>query len=292
MNLFIFGPQRTGSTLLHRLLESHPEIDSTPNDMNLLSIYSSGISDTPKWRQWELDNNDVETLMKLRQHDFLRNILAHYFKETYSRYKLHKTCKGEFDLRTYQRAFGGRVKFIYILRNPAAIMASRKYWEQPYKKNKWVDLTSKGLNFTDVHESFGCIKQHLGLVFKSIDIIDQVADSKDTLAIVNYEQLVNNPTRVLGELSTKLGLRSKGFSLTDGSCRKPIDPYTSHKELERRGGIYSNAIDIWKKKLTRLEIQLLYSEMIKFHEREFNSKFVSSLFSTYIDVVRRVVDEE
>lgn len=290
MNLFIFGPQRTGSTLLHRLLEEHPEIDSTPNDLNLLDIYSSGIPDTLKWRQWGLEDNVIGALRKLKKADFLKNIVDKYFREADNNVRLHKTCKGEFDLSIYRRAFGERVKFIYILRNPVAIMASRKYWEQPDRENKWIDITNRNLSFTDVYRSFRYIQRHLGLLFESIRIIDQVSTSKDTLAVVGYEQLVNHPKRILNELFAKLGVQPKAPPATDGSHRKPIDPYTSHKELEGRKGIYANAIDIWKTKLTKFEIRLLYNEMVKFRDREFSSKFVLFLFDMYMSAVKEVVE--
>lgn len=291
MYVFIFGPQRTGSTLLHRLLEAHPEIDSTPNDLNLLDVYSSGIPDTPKWGQWGFDDKVVKSLMQRKPHVFLGNVIDKYFKGTCNDIKLHKTCKGEFHLQAYRQAFGERAKYIFILRNPVAIMASQKYWEQPSRVNEWVDLTSKNLTFTDVYRSFRYVNYRLGQVFRSIGIIDQAVGSNEMLAIVSYEQLVNNPDRVLGDLCLKLGLKFKGFSFTDESCRKPIDPYTSHKELKGRSGIYTTAIDIWKEKLTKFETQLLYNEMVKLRKKGFKSKLVSSLFSTYIYVVGRVVDD-
>lgn len=294
--VFIFGSQRTGSTLLYRLMGAHPEIDSTPNDFNLFQIRGEEndvsvqtVLQSKKWKEWgfELTKEELGALSEGPKVVVLRRLLNTYFRKSEAKYRLHKTPKGEWNLASYRAAFEG-AKFIYIVRNPLGIMSSRKYWKASNRSGEWIDLSSSSLTLSGIRTSFGYIKAHLYRAFRSFTIIDKEISAEDTLGVISYAALVKRPRNALEGLYSKMGL--DGHRSLQTWVGSSFDPFTSYTELAKKKGIYTDAIGKWKVKLTPFEIRVLLNEMYAFRKK-LRSKRLLKLFDEYGQAGERELDK-
>jgi len=287
MNVFIFGEQRTGTTLLQRLLGAHPEIDVTPNDFDLMRIIHGkyDIKQIKKFMEWKVDSfwekighKDCSNSMVVRQ-----AILSH-FEDSECVVRLHKTPKGEHDLKLYKLAFpyddqelSGR--FIYMMRNPFAVCASRKYWSNV--GDAWVSI-EENIRLQQLEKTAAYVSQLLRRFFQSLQIIDVESSADSTVGIVSYEELVTHPMATLKVILRKLKVDSSK-EVVSGMLEEISSPYTSYQELESKEGIYVESVNLWKKKLTQLEISVILNELKDFLDSyTFHSAELHVLFTVYL----------
>ena len=285
--LFIFGPHRTGSTLLHKLLSNHPDVDSTPNDFDILRAYHSdgpGIFDEKQWKKlcdWNLQPifnfDDFFRLKKMTRSKLVREVLDVQFRDSDKLIRLYKVPKGEMYLEDFRNAFGDLAKFVYIVRNPLAIMSSRKYWLQS-SEGRWFSLEGNKLRIIEVEKTLDYIRNNLRRLFESFVIIDSNLLENDTLSVVTYEELVNRP----GVISNTI-VKILGGGHSKGLFKDLGPPYTSYEELLNKASVYKDAVDMWKSKLTETEIGLVYNTMQDFYdEYDFKSNEFREIFLSYL----------
>jgi len=264
MYVFIFGTQRTGTTLLHRLLGSHPEIGATPNDFDLMRIVRGryDVKQMKKLMEWKLDNFWEKIGRRDSSSEITRLAMLSHFEDSECKIKLHKTPKGEHDLKAYKSAFphgdqelsGG---FIYTMRNPFAICASRKYWGEA--GNAWVSI-DENIKLSQLEKTATYIRQQLHRFFQSLRIIDVESSVTSTICIVPYEELIMNPVVSLQVVLNRLKVDSSKEVISE-MLKTVGSPYTSYQELESKVGIYTDSVNLWKKKLSQLEISIIYNEL-------------------------------
>ena len=173
--LFIFGEQRTGSTLLHSILKNHPQIAATPNDLNILDLCSfKGIKlfpynkDLNKLDQWNLGDliSFSKSIEGKPRELILKIVLDTFFKNKEEEIKVHKTPKAEHNLDIYREVFKNSL-FIYLIRNPFAIISSKKYWKHV---SRWKKLEGSNITFEKIRYTLKIIEKTLERIFKSIKI--------------------------------------------------------------------------------------------------------------------------
>ena len=264
MNVFIFGEQRTGTTLLHRLLGAHPDIEATPNDFDLMRIGRGkyDVKQIKKFMEWKLDTFWQKIGQKNPNSEIIRQAMLSHFEDSNCKIKLHKTPKGEHDLKAYKLAFpyddeelrGG---FIYMVRNPFAVCASRKYWDNV--ERAWVSI-DENIGLRQLERTAIYVRQQLYRLFQSLQVIDTESFAKSTVCIVPYEELVMNPTVSLQVILDGLKVDS-GEEVISEMLKATGSPYTSYQELESKVGMYTESINLWKEKLTRFEISIISNEV-------------------------------
>jgi len=295
--LFIFGPHRSGTTFLVNLLKLSDSISFTPNDFDLMRIYHYFLGKNEKnsrqrkrLRSWEITRSPIVNYFlnekKIPTNELfpyvtspvaiLRTVLTSYFKMCMKPLMIHKTPKSEHYLDTYREAFPGS-KFVFMVRNPLGIMSSRKYWTLS-NKNSWVDLDpmNEKIDMDLAGSSINYMKTHLDSMFQSFKIIDEASFSKETFAIVPYEKLVNETESVLRDFGERLGIKFNLCGIKDLKW-----PYTSYKVFRKSIGVYSGAIDMWKKRLTKMEITIIHNEFRKFLKDDFENVEFKNIMMGY-----------
>ena len=290
MNVFIFGPQRSGSTLLFNLISKHNSVLSTPNDLNILGFFNKkqnksiiknlktywGIEEIPEY------DNKSDFLLKILKLYFNKN-LDNKFKEII----LHKVPKGEFSYSTYRKVLP-ESKYIFLLRNPISIMASRKYWGNSNPNfSIWNDILPQTANFDNLHTSFKYMQRHLDDIFRSFVMADLKIDNKSTLKVLSYEDLIDNAGIVLTNICELLELSTDYVNSAVSSIE---DPYTSYSSLSDRIGIYTDSLGMWANKLTAMEQSLILNELKKFYyDHGFKSEIIKTYIKEYINNIEEVM---
>jgi len=284
--IFIFGPQRTGSTLLHNLLKLHPDIHGTPNDLNLLDvsrklfrIVKDG-KQLRKFSSWGLDGFQGLYKMLLESSDDLnlyQKLIELYFKDREESVLVHKNPKAELELDLYRKMFPSS-KYIFCVRNPISIMASRKHWVE--NEDSWVlDTGIYSLISLLKH-----IQKSLNFIFKSYSIIDEEYGKSDILGIVFYEDLVQNPKLALNHIINTVGLEINQILSQVDNLK---NPYSSYENNKKKSGLYTNSIMNWKSALNPFEIKLILEDMINFkNDYEFKSDVMERQFNKYVNLVK------
>jgi len=288
--IFIFGAQRSGTTLLFNILSKHKKIKSTPNDLNLVTFFNgdknSLKSNKKKLVEWRLMSLDLlfKIFSDLPHNQSLKFFLTKYFNRYQQPICLHKTPKGEFDLNIYRETLPNAL-YIYMIRNPLAVLASRKYWELSNPKFKlWKSLEKERLNFVSIKKYGYFFKKHLIDVLNSFIIIDKNSKKFDTLKIVNYEELVLQTDKVTRDILNLLNL--KYYNKLYLAIRNLSNPYTSYSDLKNKQGIYTNSLDNWKTKLTLTEKWLMRNEIVNFFAGyKFNSEILKNHIKEYLNVI-------
>ena len=292
--VFIFGEQRTGSTLLHHLLGEHPNVTITPNDFDLLRLMHYGKDpeaeeQKKRFSQWDSSYKFNNVLRNPMPQACLRELVYFYFEKSKRTNKglwIHKTPKGEFNLTTYRLLFP-KARFLYIIRNPLAVMASRKYWTES-TKGRWISITEK-TPLDDIVRSLDFMRNHLNRFFDSLKIIDTNIRLDDSVGVVFYEDLVGKPVVTIKRLCKMLGLQYCKESLIKMSNNVGVS-FTSFSEVSSETGIYRASMRKWRTKLTRFEKGVILTEMTRFYgSYHFLDEMVDKGFDRYMREARTVL---
>jgi len=282
--VFVFGAQRTGSTLLLDLFKMHPDIDCTPNDVNLLR-FGEGLSKSldrrqaTKLKRWKMEamGDALDLFIEGGATGILKTVLTWYFDGSNAKYRLHKTPKGEFDLEVYRKLFS-EPYFIYTVRNPLGIMASRKFWSQSHK-GAWTDIRPGKFDPT-VEDTLKYIRIQFDRVLESIVVIDEVYEKAETIGVVVYEDLVKTPAASLIPITSKMGIPLDPILEGIPNLKKP---YSSFKINRKKKGLFDSSIGQWKKSLTALEVEWLYKRFVRFcEEYTFKTAEVRKIADRYL----------
>lgn len=183
--IFIFSLPRTGSTLLQKILSSHPQISTTPETwvlLNLLSFLNEGgvvaeyshqtaskalldtINDLPKGK------TDYFSILK-------ETVYALYEKlaSADSLYFLDKTPRYHLIVDSIQEIFQEEGKYIVLWRHPLAVVASMLSFRPPWNLYDW---------YIDLYKGFN-------------NLFAFSQKQKASILSLNYESLVKNPTGTL-----------------------------------------------------------------------------------------------
>jgi len=230
--IFVLSLPRTGSTLLQRLLASHPQISTSPEPWLLLPwlhpLASDGAGAEYSYQTMrialkemlaELPNGQADYLDAVRQAGLhIYSQLSHsdsiYFLDKTPRYHLI----AEQIFQTFPDA-----RFIVLWRNPLAVVASMLGFRPPWNLYDW---------YIDLYKGFE-------------NLIAFEFAHRDRILSVRYEDLVQNKDETLARIFKYLGLDYQlvEYSLAELSSSSQLG---DKKGLQKYSNQVSNAsLDHW-----------------------------------------------
>lgn len=225
--IYIISQPRAGSTLLQRVLSSHPEISTTQEPWIMLFLQYI--------RQCEIETSDFKGKTANKAiNDFINLLpdadntyikatanMARYLYNEFcsaqnSRYFLDKTPTYYFIIPQLIKAFP-KALFIILLRNPLAVLNSIL--------NTWV-----------TGEWYRLPRHYHNLLTAPKKITEGIQLLGNSAYIVHYEDLVKNPEDTVEHIFHRIGLRFSPEFLKYGVYKKPKgrmgDPTGIHKDIQ------------------------------------------------------------
>ncbi|MCS3668060.1 hypothetical protein GGP77_002303 [Salinibacter ruber] len=234
--IFIVSQPRTGSTLLQRILFSHPEVHSVSEPWVMLPpIYAL----RERGVQAEYDHSLAS--------DALRNFLSQtkngeesYFKglrkmygylyeeitsEKQSKYFLDKTPRYYLIIEDIKRAFPG-AKFIVLFRHPLAVLASliRK-------------KPGRGLRFIQSNK--------LDLLRAPDLLISGISQLGESGKVVRYEDLVREPASVIQQICSFVGIEFRQSMIQYGENVEAQWQFGDQKKIHEYSEPSEESIEKW-----------------------------------------------
>lgn len=241
----ILGHPRSGTTLLRRLLDAHPDIAAPPEthlfgaaarfmaadltaegaDMGVLS----GLS--------YLGFEETETLDRLRMLCF--GFLEDFAKKSGKRRWVEKTAFDAFQIPAIERLCGDQVRYLGIVRHPLSVAAS------------CIDFCDSMGTYPQVLHRYLCRwPQPIEAFVRSwIDVSDALVSlgrrRPNQVLILRYEDLVDDPTGSLTDILGFIGADSDtGFA--EGALTRIGDlGFSDHKSYQSRC-VHQDSRDRWQ----------------------------------------------
>jgi Sulfotransferase family len=210
--VFIGGINRSGTTLMRRLLGSHSQIAIPPDELcyfrddvdprapiagrEALERDLRELLATPKVRRWGLDEEEAVAEARRAEisHRGLYALLLELYRRRVGKPRVgEKTVGNEFKLDLLDSWFGG-VRFVHVVRNPLDVWASSRYgarnepsdWPaQPNRVLQWARLWNESAAL-GLHRSF---------------------TEPERYVLVRYEDLVARPAEVLERVCVVVGVQ-------------------------------------------------------------------------------------
>jgi hypothetical protein len=237
--IFLLSLPRSGSTLVQRILASHPEISTAPEPWLLLPLVFA-MRESGAWARYghvpaarairefaaRLPNGDEDYVVELR-----RFILALYRKasEGPTKYFLDKTPRYHFIAEELRRIFPD-ARLVFLWRNPLSVAASivATWGNGKWRPDRWkVDLLEGPGNLVAAYER----------------------EAEDACA-VRYEDLIRDP---LGEWPRVFGYLGLDFDASSLELPPSLD--TPARMGDRTGsgryrGLSTEPLDKWRSVLS------------------------------------------
>ncbi|MDH3976581.1 MAG: sulfotransferase [Deltaproteobacteria bacterium] len=274
--IFLISQPRSGSTLLQHILGSHSEIHTLPEPWLMLhQIYglrSSGI-ETDYQAQYAYIN--MKRFLEITPNGeevyegAIRNMTLQLYENALQssgkKYFLDKTPRYYFIIPDLYRLFP-RAKFIFILRNPMAVLSSlltvifNGNWQGLFERDRKHDI------LTAPH-----------LILEGIKTLGSKA------IVVNYEKLVTEPTQTVKKLCHKLEIAFENDMINYGGklhFKAGVDPKSIYKHTKP---VRDYADGWWKKFDTPQKVYIArnYIETL-------GRKTISDLGYSYDDLMNKL----
>lgn len=244
--VFLLGTQRSGTTLLTKMLSSHPKLH-IQNELPLQSIFTAGAN-----KQSVIDNFD-----KLYQKRYGKSVCD--FMEYHS-----KIIWGLKDPQLTEhikvlKEFLPGSKFIVIVRDPRAVVNS-------YMNNRW------GLGTTAYTGALRWCHE--------VSLQDSLLDEIGTNGLhLRYEDLVNNPEEVLRKVCRHLNIPFSDHMLKQTTQATQIKPNESNINTTKKpSAVFATK---WKQSLSERqvrEIESLACKLMTIHDYQILSNAVPPSF--------------
>ncbi len=238
--IFLTSPPRAGSTLLQRLLLGSPDLFATAepwimlHPLFALRAHGHTADYNALWANAaltdfcaQLDGGTDAYLDAVRS--FGRDLYNRALAPSGRRCFLDKTPRYYFIAPELRRTFPA-AKFVFLLRNPLAVLASIL---DSWIKNDWPRL-----------KDYAC---DVRLAPKLI--ADAIAAFGDDAIVLHYETLVAQPEAALRELCARLGIAHDDAMLDYGSRPKPPGRMGDDIGIPRHSRPVSESRDKWKSTL-------------------------------------------
>lgn len=211
--IFIISQPRTGSTLLQRVLASHPEIHTGAESWIMLHpIY--GLREKGIWTQYNhrsayravRDFLDIHCGGKQAYYDatraFSHVLYTRALEKSQKRFFVDKAPPYTHIIPELSLLFP-KAKFIFLLRNPLAVLSS---FLSTWIKGNWLNL------WWGRHD----------LLEAPVNILRGIDDLKDLSYVIHYEEMVTNPHTCIFTLCQYLGVDYFDGMLTYGKWKPPL----------------------------------------------------------------------
>jgi hypothetical protein len=252
--VFIASQPRAGSTMLQRMLASHPEIHTCPEPWLLLpSLYPLRHEVCKDAYDLDLARQGLESVLKAHpegEKGYLRGVgrmVAPLYEELAEsagkRIFLDKTPRYYFILPELRRAFP-RATIILLLRNPLAVLISMvRTWTSTRR----------------VHQLFRCGRDLL----EGPSIMVRAMDELPDLHVVHYESLLGDPKTVLTGICSAIGVEYTPSMVRYGSGDPNAEALGDHSETLRIGRPDSSNTDRWKEHLADAQLWTLARDYVE-----------------------------
>ncbi len=233
---FLISQPRAGSTLLQRILAGHPEVHTTAEPWLMLHpVYAL----RKEGHEAEYDarlsfralQDFLGTLDGGRDHYIaaLRQMALQLYRTSCEQanklYFLDKTPRYFFIIPELASIFP-EAKFIILLRNPLAVLASIL---NTWVKGDWIRLSRYQDDLLTAP----------WLLLQGIELLDSRA------IVVHYENLVSEPARQTAELCARLGLGFYPGMLDYGKRPAPLGRYGDPTGIDRHVRPTTESLELW-----------------------------------------------
>ena len=234
MITFVVGERRSGTSLVRAILGSHKDIYMPPNDYNLLSLIDNKPTKFGKLSKWNLDWKALDiSLLQCRNDKEVINAIVDNFYRGNGRFRVIKRPVYEMHHRTLDNLFKD-TKYIYILRDPRSVIASRKFY--PDGKLQWKS-----------------IDRVINLSNHWIESYNAYISITKPKIVVKYETLISNPKKEIKRMCEFIGVKYSDNLLTyTDEWAKTLKSSVSKGQNYNK--IYRASLDKWKDILTKEEI--------------------------------------
>lgn len=235
--IFVISQPRSGSTLLQRILFGHPEVQTSAETWLMLHpVY--GLRKTGITAEYGalFACEGVEEFLDNYTHgrevyldairEWARTIYQDAIQKHEKRYFLDKTPRYFFIIPELFKLFP-RAKFIFLLRNPMAVLASEL---STYVKGNWPVL---GVFNTDLISAPGWI----------LDGIELLGDNG---YVVHYERFVADPGNAIQALCDYLELDFHEHMLDYSNTPRPVGRYNDPTGIDQHTKASTGSVDKWK----------------------------------------------
>ncbi len=235
--IFIISQPRSGSTLLQRILFGHPQVQTSAETWLMLhpvyGLRSAGITADYNAR---FAYKGVEEFLQhytrgeAVYHDAIRAwakvIYDDALEKGNKRYFVDKTPRYFYIIPELYQLFP-RAKFVFLLRNPMAVLASEL---TTYVKGDWPVL---GVFNADLMSAPGWILEGMELL-------------GDAAAVIHYEKFVTEPESAIRKLCEYLGLEFHLDMLDYSNTPKPVGKYNDPVGIDQHTKPSHQSVDKWK----------------------------------------------
>ncbi len=241
--IFLISQPRAGSTLLQRMLGSHPDIHATSEPwLMLCPLYLL------REKGFEGEDNDFTSVADGIQsflgtlpegekiyREALRRAFAFFYDRalagTGKTFFLDKTPRYYFIIPELYRVFP-KAKYIFLLRNPLAVLTSML--------DTWVR-----------YNPFRLYHYRHDLLTAPSSIIEGIELLKSNAIVIRYEELVKEPERVLRQLCNQLEITYHPEMVEYGQHQLPRWPYGDQKTVYQHTRPIPELAEKWKETLSR-----------------------------------------
>lgn len=239
--IFVISQPRSGSTLLQRVLAGHPDIESSAETWLMLHpVYAgrtSGI-ETEYGAEWAyLARNDFlehytdgPEVYDDAVRAFAKVLYGHALTRAGGKIFLDKTPRYIFIIEDLYRLFP-RAKFIFLLRNPLAVLASEL---RSHVKGDWPMLSVFRPD----------------LLLAPGKIIDGMALLGERAIVMRYEDFVSGPEKQLDEICRKLEISFHPDMLEYGDTPEARGFMRDRVGIEQHSRPTGDSLDKWRHMLT------------------------------------------
>lgn len=235
--IFIISQPRSGSTLLQRILSGHTEIQTSAETWLMLyasyAFKNSGLKSefNMRWTKQAIDeflNNyaegDCTYLEAWRK--WAGTIYNAAIQKSGKKYFIDKTPRYFFIIPELFKLLPD-AKFIFLLRNPLAVLASEL---TTYVKEDWDVLSLFNPDLMQAPE----------LILKGIEQL------KDKAITIHYEELVQNPEENIARLCLQLGIKFNKDMLNYDNTPQPKGAMNDHTGIVQHTSPSISSLDKWK----------------------------------------------
>ena len=226
--VFITGCYNSGTTLLDQILATHPQISGLPDEGVMLTDQLVRPEDFGWRRMWAECETEMETSSRNVNKD--PKIIQRQWSHFYDLEKpllLEKSISNMPRLKFFHENFN-QTFFIHIVRNGYAVA------EGIYRKAK---IMEGNPYYGREHYPLSlCAKQWV----RSLEVFQEVKDSLNNVIEVKYEELTEDPRRVIGDILKTLDLEmfpedyfQKSFSVHEKESTITNMNYLSFKRLSQ-----------------------------------------------------------
>lgn len=250
--IFIGGAPRSGTSLVQRIMDSHseivggPEFDNIPNIIMLRNqLFNS------------LENNRINLYTNRNEVDnlcceFVEDILVNFANRNNCKYISEKTPSNVLHFKELLQVCP-KAKFIFVLRDPRAVISSMKTVRKKHIQSKKEKPTNFIRNIqASIHYTEKCINSGFEMYKKY----------SDRVILIQYEKIIENP-----ELEMKRICGSLNIEYEEGMINPDDNSKTNHVGVGVDGiwydnnmyfrGIEKDEIEKWKNNLNEKELYLI-----------------------------------